>query len=121
MDNLYVSSSSATRSTRLRSKSKTDNRYQPPDDDNEGLDSNHQSNIAFSLDRQEQIATTIRNQEDKLDMLATLIGELMAKIDKTFTSPSAPTNQNTSTEGNTPQRQSLSPSPTTSTKLNDLA
>src|ERR1700742_3601389 len=120
MDNLYASSSSATRLTRLRSKSKTDNRHQALDDD-DGLDSNHQSNIAFSLDRQEQMATTIRNQEDKLDMLATLIDELIAKIDKTITSPSAPTNQNAATEGNTPQRQSPSPSPTTSIKLNDLA
>src|ERR1700742_106406 len=118
MDNLYASLSSATRSTRLWSKSKTDNRYQPSDDDDEGLDRNHQSNIAFSLDRQEQIAIMIRNQEDKLDTLATLMGELMAKIDKTITSPSAPTNQNAATEGNTPRP---SPSPTTSTKLNDLA
>src|ERR1700742_4331910 len=118
MDNLYASLSSATRSTRLWSKSKTDNRYQPSDDDDEGLDRNHQSNIAFSLDRQEQMATTIRNQEDKLDMFATLMGELMAKIDKTITSPSTPINQNAATEGNTPRP---SPSPTTSTKLNNLA
>src|ERR1700742_2664838 len=67
------------------------------------------------------MAITIRNQEDKLDMLATLLGELMAKIDKTNASLSMLTNQNAATEGNTSQIQTQSPSPTTSTKLNDLA